>query len=101
MHHGESEVAAAPSMGRISMSFDWDWSRAEKEFHRALALNPNYATAHQWYANYLLAMGRTREAIGEIQQALELYRPSFTEHKLGGRLGALHVARVRPSHRGV
>ncbi|HET8670969.1 MAG TPA: tetratricopeptide repeat protein, partial [Candidatus Saccharimonadales bacterium] len=63
---------AHTSLARINMSFDWDWAGAEKEFHQALELNPNYATAHQWYANYLLATGRTREAIREIKEALDL-----------------------------
>ncbi|HJQ24562.1 MAG TPA: winged helix-turn-helix domain-containing protein [Blastocatellia bacterium] len=63
---------AHTSLARIQMSFDWDWPGAEKAFQRALALNPNYATAHQWYANYLVATGRRREAIREIKRALEL-----------------------------
>jgi TolB-like protein len=53
--------------------FDWNWSGAEKEFQRALALNPNYALAHHWYGNlYLSPMGRHQEAIAELKQALEL-----------------------------
>jgi TolB-like protein len=63
---------AHTSLARINMSFDWDWPGAEKRFQQALELNPNYATGRQWYANYLLATGRTREAIREIKQALEL-----------------------------
>jgi TolB-like protein/Flp pilus assembly protein TadD len=49
--------------------FDWDWSGAESEFRRATELNPNYATAHQWYSVYLLAAGRSNEAFHEIYQA--------------------------------
>jgi len=46
---------------------------AEKEFKRAIALNPNYATAHHWYGNCLLvALGRFDEAINECQRAVEL-----------------------------
>ena len=49
--------------------FDWDWSGAETEFKRAIVLNPNYATAHQWYSAYLLAAGRSDEAFQEIYMA--------------------------------
>lgn len=52
---------------------DWDWSAAEKEFQRALALNPNYALAHHWYGDlYLSPMRRNSEAIAELKQAQEL-----------------------------
>lgn len=63
---------AHASLGRIRTSFDWDWTGAEEEFRRALALNPHYATAHQWYANLLLALGRTDDAISEIGRAWAL-----------------------------
>jgi DNA-binding winged helix-turn-helix (wHTH) protein/TolB-like protein len=49
--------------------FDWDWSGAETEFKRAIALNPGYATAHQWYSIYLLSAGRPNEAFQEIYLA--------------------------------
>jgi tetratricopeptide (TPR) repeat protein len=49
--------------------FDWDWSGAETEFNRAIALNPGYATAHQWYSIYLLSAGRPNEAFQEIYLA--------------------------------
>jgi TolB-like protein len=48
---------------------EWDWTRAEREFKRAIELNQNYATAHNWYANYLTAMTRTAEAISETRKA--------------------------------
>ncbi len=52
---------------------DWNWKEAEKEFQRALALNPNYATAHHWYGDlYLSPLGRPQEAIAELKQAQEL-----------------------------
>jgi TolB-like protein/Tfp pilus assembly protein PilF len=63
---------AHASLARIRMSFDWDWAGAEREFKRALELNPNYATGHQWYANYLLAVGRIEEALDEIARACEI-----------------------------
>ena len=52
--------------------FDWDWPGAEREFRRAIELNPNYPTAHQWYANYLSLSGRSPEALREIQIAQKL-----------------------------
>jgi serine/threonine protein kinase/tetratricopeptide (TPR) repeat protein len=52
--------------------FDWDWPGAEREFRRAIELNPNYPTAHQWYANYLSLSGRSTEALREIQSAQKL-----------------------------
>jgi TolB-like protein len=53
--------------------FAWDWPGAEKEFQRALALNPNYALAHHWHGNlYLSPLGRHAEAIAELKRAQEL-----------------------------
>jgi TolB-like protein/Flp pilus assembly protein TadD len=52
--------------------FDWDLDSAGKEFRRAIELNPNYATAHQWYASHLIVSGRTEEAIGEMRIAESL-----------------------------
>jgi len=60
------------SLGYVATRYDWDWKEAEKEFRIAIGLNPNYATAHQWYAEYLVAMGRFEEAIAEIKRAAEL-----------------------------
>jgi len=49
-----------------------DWAGAEREFKRAIELNPNYATAHQWYGELLTRLGRHDEAISEIKRAREL-----------------------------
>jgi serine/threonine-protein kinase len=51
---------------------DWDWSGAEREFKRALELNPNDAEAHRVYSFYLVALGRFDEAIAEVQRAQDL-----------------------------
>ena len=48
---------------------DWDRVEAEKEFQRAIALNPNYPTVHQWYSRYLRGIGRMDEAFREIKRA--------------------------------
>src|SRR5579883_355170 len=50
----------------------WDAASAEREFRRALQLNPNYTTAHHWYATFLSAIGRQREALREIERAQKL-----------------------------
>jgi len=50
------------TLGFVKMYYDWDWVGAEREFRRALTLNPSYATAHEWYGLFLSAMGRFDEA---------------------------------------
>jgi len=52
--------------------FDWDWESAEREFRRAIELNPGYATAHHWYAWHLSEMGRNSEAVAEMRKAENL-----------------------------
>ena len=56
----------------VQYLFEWDWESAERVFRRAIELNPNYPTAHQWYANYLAVLLRTKEACAEITRAEEL-----------------------------
>jgi TolB-like protein/Tfp pilus assembly protein PilF len=68
----DSLAEAHTSLGRVVMSFDLDWARAQDAFDRAIALNPTYATAHQWRANLLLARGRTEEALASMQRARDL-----------------------------
>jgi TolB-like protein/Flp pilus assembly protein TadD len=53
-------------------AFDWDLESAEKEFRRAIELNPGYATAHHWYAWHLSVLGRYDEAIAEMREAENL-----------------------------
>jgi len=60
------------ALADIKGSLDWDWAGAEVEFRRAIALNPNYATAHQWFSSLLDTLGRHDEALAEIRQAQEL-----------------------------
>jgi TolB-like protein/Tfp pilus assembly protein PilF len=60
------------SLANVFFVFEWDFESAENEFNRAIELNPNYATAHQWYAHYLAAMGRFEEAYKKIDKAHEL-----------------------------
>jgi serine/threonine protein kinase/Flp pilus assembly protein TadD len=63
---------AHTSLAWIKAIFEWDWSGAENEFQRAIALNPNYAFAHYRYGTALLHMGRIEQATAEIKRALEL-----------------------------
>jgi TolB-like protein/Flp pilus assembly protein TadD len=56
---------------------EWNWRKAEEEFKEAIRLNPNYASAHQWYANYLAAVGRFDEALAETQRTQELDKTSL------------------------
>jgi serine/threonine protein kinase/tetratricopeptide (TPR) repeat protein len=51
---------------------EWDWAGAEKEFKRAIELNPSYPTAHSWYGEYLMVQGRFDEALAEMNRASEL-----------------------------
>ena len=52
--------------------YDWDWEHAEKQFQRALELNPNYAATHHWYSHYLTAVGRVDESLAASKRCLEL-----------------------------
>ena len=63
---------AHTSLAFIQDLYDWGWVSAETEYKRALALNPGYATAHQWYAWHLVVMGRNGEAIAELEKAQSL-----------------------------
>jgi TolB-like protein/Tfp pilus assembly protein PilF len=60
------------TLGYVALYYEWDWARAEREFRRAIELEPGYSTAHQWYANFLTAMGRFDEAVAEMGEAMEL-----------------------------
>ena len=59
-------------MAEISLYSDWGFPAAEKEFKRALQLDPDNAQSHQWYAEFLSLMGGHTEAIAEIQKAEQL-----------------------------
>jgi eukaryotic-like serine/threonine-protein kinase len=68
----EKLAEAHASLGQIAAYYDYDFVTAEREYRRALELNPNYATGHQWLAEHLSAMKRSDEALAEIRRALEL-----------------------------
>ena len=77
---------AHATLACIAWDYEWDWSAAEREFEAAIGLNPGYATAHQWYAEYLASMGRHEEAIVEIGRARELDPLSLIINAVGGGL---------------
>ena len=68
----EKLADAHVSLALIAQNYDWDWQTSEKEFLRAISLDPNYATAHHWYAEHLALLGRFDEAFREMQRAREL-----------------------------
>lgn len=65
---GEAHTA----LGAIKHKYDLDWDGAEASYRKALALDPGYATAHQWYAIYLMSRARFDEALDELREAQEL-----------------------------
>jgi TolB-like protein/Flp pilus assembly protein TadD len=69
----DSALAEAhTSLAAIKTFYQWDWVGAEREFKRAIELNPNYSTAYGWAALNLIAQGRSAEAERAIKRALEL-----------------------------
>ena len=68
----EGLAEAHTALADLQYQFEWDWPGAERRFRRAIELNPNYPTAHQWYATYLTVLNRTEEACAEIRRAEEL-----------------------------
>lgn len=68
----EGLAEAHTSLALITENYDWDWPAAEKEYRRAIESNPNYATAWQWYAEYLTWLGRFDEALRASERAREL-----------------------------
>ncbi len=63
---------AHTSLAWVQFIHDWDWEGAEREFRRAIELDPNYASARQWYSWYLAAMDRLPESLRQGQLAVEL-----------------------------
>src|SRR5918993_25739 len=63
---------AYTSRAFVKLAHDWDWLGAEADFKKALQLNPKYPTAHQWYASYLMQMGKFGPAQAELEKAHQL-----------------------------
>jgi serine/threonine-protein kinase len=68
----DSLAEAHASLAWSLFIYDWDWAGAGREFRRSIDLNPEYATAHQWYAFLLASEGRSDEALVEAHTATEL-----------------------------
>jgi TolB-like protein/Tfp pilus assembly protein PilF len=82
---------AHTSLAFVKFRFDWDWIDAEREFQRALKLNPRYVRAHHWYALFLAAMGRHDVALEQIRKAQEFDPLALIVSVAEGRI--LHFAR--------
>ena len=83
-------AVARTALGYALLYYDWDWSGAERELRRAIELDPNYPTAHQYYGNVLVPLRRFDEGIAELRLAMELDPLSLI---LSASLGyGLHMA---------
>jgi len=82
---------AHTALGVVELTLNWNWSAAEREFKRAIELNPNYSLAHAFYAHYLVAMGRLDEAIAEAKRSLEL--DPFAQFTVDFNQWAFYLAR--------
>jgi serine/threonine protein kinase/tetratricopeptide (TPR) repeat protein len=76
---------AHTSLAFVMTDYDWDWPGAEREFQRALALNPNYAYAHALYGYHLYKIGQFDKAIAESKRALELDPLSLIANRILGQ----------------
>ena len=75
------------SLAFIAETHEWDWATAEREYKRALELNPGDARAHNWYGGYLMYVGRFEEGISEAKRARDLDPLSLpVNNALAGRL---------------
>jgi tetratricopeptide (TPR) repeat protein len=63
---------AHTSLAAVLWLHDWQWTEAEAEFKRSLALNPAYPTSNHWYAEYTMVMGRQAEGIERMKKGQEL-----------------------------
>jgi eukaryotic-like serine/threonine-protein kinase len=68
----ETLAEAHTMQAMVLLQYDWDWTAAEREFRRAIQIDPNYALGRSFLAWYLAAMGRFDESIAEDKRALEL-----------------------------
>jgi TolB-like protein/Tfp pilus assembly protein PilF len=68
----ESLAEAHTSLGLVEEHYHWDWAGAEREFKRAIDMNPDSATAHLWYGDYLANIGRSDDGMRETKRAKEL-----------------------------
>jgi TolB-like protein/Tfp pilus assembly protein PilF len=82
----DNELAEAhESLAHVLDQHEFNWAAAESEYKRAIALNPNLASAHQWYSELLTAFGRSDESLAETQRALDLDPLSLIINMVKGR----------------
>lgn len=74
----ENLAEARTALAMYKAQREWDWEGAEREFKRAVAVNPGYATVHQTFGEFLGFMGRTEESIAEVEKAVELDQLSLS-----------------------
>jgi tetratricopeptide (TPR) repeat protein len=72
LHLDDNLAEAHTSLGWIKAFVDWDWPGSDREFRRAIDLQPNYPTAHHWYSHYLAAVGLVDDSLAEIRRAHQL-----------------------------
>ncbi|MGH9935023.1 MAG: winged helix-turn-helix domain-containing protein [Blastocatellia bacterium] len=89
----DRSAEAHTSLAMIRFCYEWNWAEAETGFKHAIALNPAYATARNWYGQYLRAAGRLDEAEHEIRLALE-----FEPHSVAILLTAADLHAMRGRH---
>jgi serine/threonine-protein kinase len=80
----DSLAEAHTSLGWVKFIYEWDWVAAEREFRRAIELDPRYPSARQWYSWYLAAMGRIGEALLEADKSVELDPASVSIQRSAG-----------------
>ena len=83
----DSLAEAHTNLADTYLYFDRDFAKSDAEFRKAIALNPNYPTAHQWYSECLYVVGRFDESIAEAKRALELDPVSLA---INGSLGTAY-----------
>lgn len=91
---GGGLAEAYTSLAYGTMLYEWDWAEAERQFQRAIAADPNYPTAHQWYSDFLAGRGRLAEGLREMQRAQELDPLSRI---IGSELAWVYNAMHRPA----
>ncbi|MBA2525628.1 MAG: tetratricopeptide repeat protein [Pyrinomonadaceae bacterium] len=78
---------ALNTLATVKQDYDWDFEGAKRDYQKAISLNPNYPTTHQWYGEFLAQMGCKDESVAELRNALELDPLSLIISKvLGGTL---------------
>jgi TolB-like protein len=83
----DNNIAEAhATLGGIATWYDWNWEEAEDELKKAISINPNYATAHQWYAELLDILGRDKEARDQIDIAYKLSPNIYQMMSISGLL---------------